>query len=62
MSSCFRPVNVVGWKRAICLEFMDKVRFSTSTFSFVMSVTVIHAIILFNAAHCFEIDMNLFKV
>jgi hypothetical protein len=24
--SCTRPVNVVCWKRAICLEFMEKVR------------------------------------
>lgn len=23
---CFRPINVVCWKRAICLEFMEKVR------------------------------------
>lgn len=24
--SCGRPVNVVCWRRAICLEFMEKVR------------------------------------
>ncbi|KAG4927521.1 hypothetical protein JHK85_054007 [Glycine max] len=33
----YRPVNVVGWKRAICLEFMEKVRYLCSTFSFVMA-------------------------
>jgi hypothetical protein len=24
--SCARPINVVCWKRAVCLEFMEKVR------------------------------------
>ena len=31
-----RPVNVVCWKRAICLEFMEKVSFPDTTICFIV--------------------------
>ena len=55
LSSCSRPVNVVGWKRAICLEFMEKVRYFCSTFHLLCPLW--YAMSLFNVFYHFVIDM-----